>query len=136
MLSWPEAHKPQLMSKMQRYLDAEWCLDRVAEDTALMLCIKKDKQTTQTAIDPQNWNENPIWDVALFPDQDEIREMLVRGKYCSKPDMISLYKQIRVHPDSVSKTAFQTRFGKLYSKVMHHGDCNIPSTFQCLVMCL
>lgn len=130
----PEALKPQLMTKIAKYTAAQWWIDGVATEAAPMLCLfKKDKQTLRTVIDLRKRNDNTVKDLTLFPEQDEIREAVARGKYRSKLDMTSAYEQIRVAPEHVHKTAFQTVYGTFYSNVMHLGDCNAPSTFQRLM---
>jgi len=43
------------------------------------------------------------------------------------------YKQVRIEPDDVHKTAFTTVFRTYLSKVMQQGDCNMPAMFQRLV---
>ncbi|KAG8719335.1 hypothetical protein FRC09_011299 [Ceratobasidium sp. 395] len=125
------------MTKIQKYLDAEWWFEGVTEDAAPMLCLfKKDKQTLRTVIDLRKRNENTVKDLTPFPDQDEIREAVACGRYRLKLDMTSAYEQIRVVPEHIKRTAFQTVYGTYYSNVMHLGDCNAPSTFQRLMICL
>jgi hypothetical protein len=130
-----EALKPQLLDKIQMYIRTNWWYKGVAEDAPPMLCLfKKDKEKLRTVIDLRKRNNNTVKDLTPFPDQDEIREAVARGKYRSKLDMTSAYEQIQVNLDHVTKTAFQTVFGTFYSNVMHQGDCNTPSTFQRLMM--
>jgi hypothetical protein len=130
----PEALKAQLLEKIQTYIHANWWYEGVAEDAPPMLCLfKKDKEKLRMVIDLRKRNDNTVKDLTPFPDQDEIREAVARGKYRSKLDMTSAYEQIHVNPDHVSKTAFQTVYGTFYSNIMHQGDCNAPSTFQRLM---
>jgi hypothetical protein len=130
----PEALKAQLLEKILTYICANWWYKGVAEDAPLMLCLfRKDKEKLHTVINLRKWNNNTVKDLTPFPDQDEIRQAVAWGKYQSKLDMTSAYDQIHIHPDHVSKTAFQTVYSMLYSNVMHQGDCNAPSTFQRLM---
>ena len=78
-------------------------------------------------------NENTKKDISPFPDQDTIWHDIARAAYRSKLDMSEAYKQIRVRPEDVPKTAFATIFGMFISLVMQQGDCNAPSTFQKLM---
>src|ERR1700677_2990532 len=47
--------------------------------------------------------------------------------------MTDAYEQIRVEPDCVPLTAFSVPWGTYLSNVLQQGDCNGPSTFQCVV---
>ena len=68
-------------------------------------------------------------DVTPFPDQEQIRNDVARGKYQSKIDMSNAYEQIHVEPSDVWKTAFATIYGTFMSNTMQQGDCNAPATF-------
>ena len=70
-------------------------------------------------------NENTEKDISPFPDQDTIRHNIACAAYRAKLDMSEAYKQIRVRPDDVPKTAFATIFGTFVSLVMQQGDCPI-----------
>jgi hypothetical protein len=93
----------------------------------------KRKQEKYAVVDCRQRNDNTIKDVTPFPDQDQIRMDVAQAKYHSKIDLSNAYKQIRVEPDDVHKTAFATVFGTHKSNVMQQGDCNGPTTFQRLV---
>ena len=51
----------------------------------------------------------------------------------SKLDLASGYHQLRVVPEHVSKTAFNTSLGSFQWRVMPFGVSNAPSTFQRLM---
>lgn len=130
----PEALKPQLLAKIAKYVAAQWWIEGSATEAPPMLCLfKRDKAMLRTVIDLWKRNENTVKEVTPMPDQDKIWEMVARGKYCSKLDMTNVYKQVRVNPEHVHKTSFQTIYRTLFSNVMHLGDCNTPSTFQRLM---
>src|ERR1700676_3029608 len=78
-------------------------------------------------------NDNTEKDVMPFPDQEQIRHDVARAKYRSKINMSNAYEQIRVEPSDVWKTAFTTIYGTFVSHTMQQGDCNAPTTFQCLM---
>ena len=69
-------------------------------------------------------------DVYPIPRIDEIIDKFAKSKYFSKIDLQQGYHQIRLHPDNVKKTAFQTKFGSFHFLVMPFGLCNAPATFQ------
>jgi hypothetical protein len=106
----------------------------VAEDAPPMLCLfKKDREKLHTVINLRKHNNNMVKDLTPFPDQDKIREAVAWGKYWSKLNMTSAYEQICINLDHVSRTTFQTVYIMFYSNMMHQGNCNAPSMFQCLM---
>jgi Reverse transcriptase (RNA-dependent DNA polymerase) len=98
-----------------------------------MLCIPKKNSTLHTVFNLREQNENTVKDITPFPNQDIIRNDIARTAYRMKLDMSEAYEQICMDPAHVSKTAFATILGTFRSQVMQMGDCNAPSTFQCLM---
>lgn len=126
----PEALKPELMAKIQKYVKAGWWEYRQVSQAAPLLCIPKKNGTLRTVVDARKRNDNTYKDVTPFPDQDNIRADVARAKYRSKIDMTDAYEQILVDIDDVWKTAFSTIYGTMVSYIMQQGDCNAPATFQ------
>jgi len=127
----PEAMKTQLIDKIEKYTNAGWWEQKTVHQAAPMLCIpKKDGVKLHTALDARKRNDNTYKDVTPFPDQEQIRHDVARGKYRSKIDMSNAYEQIRIEPEDVWKTAFATIYGTFVSHTMQIGDCNAPATFQ------
>ena len=130
----PEAMKPQLIEKIEKYTKAGWWEEATVHQAAPMLCIpKKDGVKLRTALDARKRNDNTEKDVTPFPDQEHIRTDVARSKYRSKIDMSNAYKQIHLEPSDVWKTAFATVYGTFLSHTMQIGDCNAPATFQRLM---
>ena len=126
----PDSLKPELMEKIARYMRAGWWEPAQAEQAAPMLCVKKKMNKLRTVIDGRQHNDNTIKDVTPLPDQDVICLDVARAKICSKIDLSDTYKQVRIVPSDVHKTAFTMIYGTFVSNVMQQGDCNAPSTFQ------
>ena len=47
-----------------------------------------------------------------------------------KIDLIDAYKQVRIHPSDIPKSAFMTIMGTYFSNIMQIVDCNALMTFQ------
>ena len=68
-----------------------------------------------------------------LPRIDDLLDQLDQARYFTTLDLISGYWQIRVHKDSVPKTAFITPQGLYKFRVMPFVLTNAPSTFQRLM---
>jgi len=125
--------KPQLMDKLQQYVNLGWWIPKAVLQAAPLLCIPKKTGKLQTVVNCWQRNDNTIKDVMPFPDQDQIRMDVAQAKYHSKIDLSNAYEQVSIEPDDVHKTAFATVFGTCESNMMQQGDCNAPATFQQLM---
>ena len=129
----PDAFKPALMAKIERYTKAGWWMPITATRATPMLCIPKSAKNPnelRTVFDLREQNLNTHKDLTPMPDQDAIRHAVAKARYRSKCDILNAYELIRVELEDVWKTAFTTIAGTFASNVMQQGDCNAPSTFQ------
>src|SRR6267154_2771057 len=129
----PDSFKPELTEKIQRYKNVGWWEETNVSQAAPMLCVPKKSGKLRTVIDGRKRNDNTEKDVTPFPDQEQIRMDVARGKYRSKINMSDAYEQIHVEPSDVWKTVFATVYGTFMSHTMQQGDCNAPATFQRLM---
>ena len=126
----PEAFRPELARKIERYTTAGWWIPAVDKQATPMLCIPKKNGTLRTIFDLRQQNDNTWKDVTPFPEQDAIRHDVVRAKFRSKLDMTEAYEQTRIKPEDVRKTTFSTIFGTFQSRVIQMGDCNSHPHFS------
>jgi hypothetical protein len=129
----PDALRPLLMEKIDRYLRAGWWEEKNVPHASPLLCIPKKDGRLRTVVDCCECNLNTVKDLTPFPDQDMIRNDVARAPFRTKLDMSDTYEQVRVEPEDVKNTAFSTIVGTFLSNVVQQGDCNAPATFQRLM---
>ena len=125
----PEAFRKQWLEKRSAYLKTgRWCTV-TGHNPIPMLMIPKmlssnGLPTLRTVFDKQEQSANTRKLASLLLDMDEILQEVSRHKYRSLIDGKDAYKQIRVIPEHVTCTIFNTPDGTMESLVMQQGDCN------------
>lgn len=84
-------------------------------------------------IDYRSLNKLSIRNSSSIPRIDECLDKMSGARYFTSLDLRSGYHQIRIHPDDVPKTAFNTRYGQYSWLVLPFGLCNAPPVFQSLM---
>ena len=69
----PDALKPELLQKTNRYVEAGWWEMKTVSQAAPLLCIPKKSGKLRTVVDAHKQNDNAHKDITPFPDQDQIR---------------------------------------------------------------
>ena len=70
---------------------------------------------------------------APLPRSDEMFDRLGGATFFSKLDIKTGLHQIRVRPDDIEKSAFNTKYGQFEYLIMPMGLCKAPATFQSLM---
>ncbi len=68
-----------------------------------------------------------------LPRSDEVFDILGNAQLFLKMDLKTGLHQIRVKPQDIEKTAFNTKYGKYEYLFMPMGLCNAAATFQSLM---
>lgn len=98
-----------------------------------LFVAKKDSEERRLCFDYRPVNEVTVKNNAPLPNIEELFDQLLGAQYFSKIDLKNGYHQIRIHPDDVDKTAFNSRYGHYEFLVLPFGLCNAPATFMDLM---
>lgn len=98
-----------------------------------IVLVKKKDGSVRFCVDYRKLNAITKTSSYPIPLISELLDSLNGAKYFSSMDLASGYWQIRMHPDSVEKTAFVSKFGLFVFNVMPFGLVGAPATFQSLM---
>ena len=94
---------------------------------------KKDLIQLRTVIDLREQNKNTKKLLSPLLDIESVLRRVTFKKYKSLIDGKDTYEQIRIIPEHVNRSIFNTPDRTMVSKVMQLGDCNSGATYQALM---
>lgn len=97
---------------------------------APILFVRKKDGTLRMCIDYRALNKITVKNRYPLPRIDELLDQLHGSTIWTSLDCASGYHQVRLHSDSISKTAFRTRYGSFEFLVLPFGLTNAPSAFM------
>lgn len=98
-----------------------------------ILFIKKSDGSLRLCVDYRELNALTIRNRCPIPNIGDLRDRVRGAKYFTKIDFRDGYYNLRVHPESISKTAFRSRYGLFEFTVMPFGLTNAPAAFSAMM---
>ena len=131
----PEASRPLWAEKKNTYLKSGGWEMSAAHNTCPMLLLPKlgNPPRLRVVVDLREHNKNTRKLSSPMPDMDGILRRVAGKKYRSIIDGQDAYKQIRIIPEHVPRTAVTTPDRNMVSLVVQQGGCNAPATYQALM---
>jgi Reverse transcriptase (RNA-dependent DNA polymerase) len=94
--------------------------------------LKDGDKPLRGVVDYRDFNRITNRNNALLPRSHEMLDRLGGARIFSKLDLKTALHQIRLRPEDIEKTSFNTEYGQFEYLVMPMGLCNAPGTFQTL----
>jgi hypothetical protein len=130
----PEPLRPQWAEKRKSYLaSGRWQVTSAGNTVPMLFIRKPGSDSLRTVVDLRERNKNTRKLTSPLPDMEGILRRVARKPYRLLMDGQDAYKQIRVIPEHVPRTAMTMPDRNMVSQVLQQGDCNAPATYQAVM---
>ena len=133
----PYRLSPKELEEAKRQIAELIARDHVAPSSspfaAPILFVFKKGGALRMCVDYRALNKLTVKNKYPLPRIDDLLDQLQGATVFSSLDLTSGYHQIRITPEDVPKTAFNTPFGHYEFRVLSFGLTNAPATFQAVM---
>ena len=128
--STPLNYWDQTKKELQNMEDLGIIEDSTSPWSSPVICVPKPGGGLRLCMDYRRLNGVTTTDVYPLPNIEHLVQKIAGSKFITTMDLTRGYYQIPLNPDSKSKTAFVTAFGKWQFRRMPFGVKNAPAWFQ------
>lgn len=135
----PDPLRPLWDEKRKAYIQTGRWKVTTGSNAMPMMFLQKPRKSAddplrlRTVIDLRERNANTKKLSSPLPDIEAVLRRVAAKPYRSLIDGKDAYEQIRIVPEHVSRSIFNTPDGTMVSQVMQLGDCNGGATYQSLM---